>query len=85
MSQTILAEYSLTGINSARAVEKGLAEADWYTCPLPKDAMRNLLERRDGPAIRDTLIWFSLLLGFGFWAYCWWGSVWQSFPSRCMA
>jgi Na+-transporting NADH:ubiquinone oxidoreductase subunit F len=80
MSQTIIADYSLTGVNSNLAVEKGLAEADWYTCPVPKAAMRNLLERRDGPAIRDTLIWFLLLFGFGFWGYCWWGSLWAILP-----
>ena len=27
--------------------------------------MRELLERRDGPAIRDTLLWFALLIGAG--------------------
>src|ERR1035441_9231227 len=80
MSQTILADYSLTGVDSALAVEKGLAEAEWYTCPVSKAAMRSLLERHDGPAIRDTLIWFSLLFGFGFWGYCWWGSLWAIIP-----
>ena len=25
--------------------------------------MRELLERRDGPALRDTLLWFGLLIG----------------------
>src|ERR1039458_974513 len=80
MSQTIIADYSLTGVNSILAVEKGHAEADWYTCAVPKAAMRSLLERRDGPAIRDTLIWFLLLFGFGFWAYCWWGSLWAIVP-----
>ena len=75
MSQTAAVDYSLTGANSALAVEKGLAEADWYTCPVPKAEMRKLLERRDGPAVRDTLLWFALLFGFGFWAYSWWGSA----------
>jgi Na+-transporting NADH:ubiquinone oxidoreductase subunit F len=42
--------------------------------------MRSLLERYDGPAIRDTLIWFSLLFGFGFRGYCWWGSLWAIIP-----
>ena len=36
------------------AIERGLAEADWYQCPVPRETMRSLLERRDGPAIRDT-------------------------------
>ena len=39
-------DYSLTGVNAARAVEKGLAEADWYQCPVPRATMRKLLELR---------------------------------------
>ena len=74
------ADYSLTGINSTLAVETGLAEADWYTCPVPKAEMRKLLERRDGPALRDTLIWFALLAGLGYWAYSWWGGIWALIP-----
>ena len=62
-----LKDYSLTGANAARAVELGLAEADWYQCPVPRAEMRKLLERRDGPAVRDTLIWFGLIIGFGVW------------------
>ncbi len=72
--------YSLTGENAARAIERGLAEADWYQCPVPRATMRRLLERRDGPAIRDTLIWFGLLLGFGFATYLLWPSWWAVIP-----
>jgi sialate O-acetylesterase len=43
-------DYSLTGENATRAVELGLAEADWYQTPVPRPALRRLLERRDGPA-----------------------------------
>ncbi len=57
--------YSLTGVNATRAVEQGLAEADWYQCPVPRATIRQLLERRDGPAIRDTLLWFALIIGSG--------------------
>ena len=56
-------DYSLTGVNSTLAVERGLAEAEWYQCPVPRETMRSLLERRDGPAIRDTILWFALILG----------------------
>jgi MocE subfamily Rieske [2Fe-2S] domain protein len=54
-------DYSLTGVNSVLAVEKGLAEADWYQCPVPRETLRKLLERRDGPALRDTILWFALI------------------------
>ncbi len=73
-------DYSLTGVNATLAVEKGLAEADWYQCPVPRETMRKLLERRDGPAIRDTLLWFALLLGSGYATYALWGSWWAIFP-----
>ena len=69
-------DYSLTGVNAALAVEKGLAEAEWYQCPVPRETMRRLLERRDGPAIRDTLLWFALIIGLGVATYLLWGSWW---------
>jgi Na+-transporting NADH:ubiquinone oxidoreductase subunit F len=69
-------DYSLTGVNATLAVEKGLAEADWYQCQVPRGTMRSLLERRDGPAIRDTLLWFALILASGVATYLlrhtWW-------------
>jgi Na(+)-translocating NADH:ubiquinone oxidoreductase F subunit len=73
-------DYSLTGVNSKLAIEKGLAEADWYQSPVPRDEMRQLLERRDGPAIRDSLLWFAMI---GFCAYLtWWlwGLWWAILP-----
>jgi Na+-transporting NADH:ubiquinone oxidoreductase subunit F len=73
-------DYSLTGVNASLAVEKGLAEADWYQCPVPRETMRKLLERRDGPAIRDTILWFALILGLGFATYALWGSWWALLP-----
>jgi len=73
-------DYSLTGVNAARAVEKGLAEADWYQCHVPRESMRQLLERRDGPAARDTLLWFGLILSLGYLTYKLWPSWWAALP-----
>ncbi len=73
-------DYSLTGVNSALAVEKGLAEADWYQCPVPRETMRKLLERHDGPAIRDTLLWFGLILGSAYATYILWPTGWAVLP-----
>jgi MocE subfamily Rieske [2Fe-2S] domain protein len=73
-------DYSLTGVNATLAVEKGLAEADWYQCAVPRETMRKLLERRDGPAIRDTILWFVLILGSGAATYALWGSWWVIAP-----
>lgn len=79
-SPTEKLDYSLTGTNATRAVEKGLAEAEWYQCPVPPETMRRLLERRDGPAIRDTLIWFALLFGTAYATYLLWGTWWTVLP-----
>jgi Na+-transporting NADH:ubiquinone oxidoreductase subunit F len=74
--QPVSPDYSLTGVNAALAVEKGLAEADWYQSYVPREAMRKLLVRRDGPAIRDTLLWFVLQFSSGYATYLfrdhWW-------------
>jgi Na+-transporting NADH:ubiquinone oxidoreductase subunit F len=73
-----LSDYSLVGKDTALAVEKGLAEATWYTSPVPKEKMRELLQRRDWPAIRDTILWFALIIGSGWAGYKLWqaGSWW---------
>ena len=73
-------DYSLTGVNSTKAVEKGLAEAEWYQSPVPREIMRGLLQRRDGPAIRDTILWFALILSAGLMTYALWGSWWAILP-----
>jgi MocE subfamily Rieske [2Fe-2S] domain protein len=75
-----LTDYSLTGNNGAVAIEQGLAEAEWYTCPVPKAQMRQLLERRDGPAIRDTILLVALLVGTGYATGALWGSWWAAIP-----
>ncbi len=73
-------DYSLVGEDARLAREKGLAGAQWYSPPVPKDKMRELLQRRDGPAIRDTLLWFGLLIVFGLSGYILWGSPWVVVP-----
>ncbi|HKF24711.1 MAG TPA: fatty acid desaturase, partial [Candidatus Acidoferrum sp.] len=67
--------YVLSRESSELALAKGLAEASWYRTPVPKAAFRQLLERRDGPAVRDTLLWFSLIAATGYWAWRWWGEL----------
>jgi Na+-transporting NADH:ubiquinone oxidoreductase subunit F len=69
-------DYSLTGVKAVLAAEKGLAEAHWYQCDVSREAIRKLLVRRDGPAIRDTLPWCALLFSSGHATYLlrdnWW-------------
>jgi MocE subfamily Rieske [2Fe-2S] domain protein len=42
--------------------------------------MRTLLERRDGPAILNTLLWFALILGTGVATYALWPTWWAFIP-----
>ncbi len=77
-----LSDYSLVGKDTELAIEKGLAEATWYQSPVTKEKMRELLQRRDWPAIRDTILWFALIIGFGWVGYKLWmaGSWWAVVP-----
>lgn len=69
-------DYSLTGPENAAARAKGLAGAAWYRCAVPRGRMKQLMQRRDGPAIRDTILWFAAIVGSGLIAYQSWGTWW---------
>ena len=76
----MLKDYSLRGDESRKAIEMRLAEAVWYQSPVPRDKMRELLVRKNGPAIRDTLIWFGLIFGSGYMVYVLWGTWFVLIP-----
>ena len=78
--EDIKRDYSLIGTETKRAIEIGLADAEWYKSPVARAKMRELLVRKDGPAIRDTMLWFSLILGSGYLVFLWWGSWLALFP-----
>lgn len=69
-------DYRLTGPEGQRAVERGLVSATWYACPVPRARLKELMRRRDGPAIRDTLLWFALLGTSGAAGWWTWGTWW---------
>lgn len=69
-------DYRLNGESTRVALARGLADAQWYRSPVPKAQMRQLLQRRNGPAVRDTAIWFALLGLTGFAMAQTWGSGW---------
>ena len=58
-------DYSLVGKVGQRAVEIGLASAEWYHSDVPRKVIKELMQRSDGPALRDTALWFALLAGTG--------------------
>ncbi|MCA3507782.1 MAG: fatty acid desaturase family protein [Rhodobacter sp.] len=72
-------DYSLVGPDSRRAVEIGLASAEWYHSDVPRAVMKDLMKRTDGPAIRDTILWFALLIG-GAWGGIYFWGTWACVP-----
>ncbi len=72
-------DYSLTGPDSRRAIEIGLASAEWYHSEVPRAVMKDLMKRTDGPAIRDTILWFALLIG-GAWCGIYFWGTWACVP-----
>ena len=43
----------VTKQEAARAAEKGLVSASWYQSPISRKRMKELMQRRDGPALRE--------------------------------
>ena len=78
-AQLLTLDYSLTGERSKQAIANGLAHvsgAKWYVSPIPRKRMKELMARSDGPALRDTAIWFGLILTFGALGIVTWGTWW---------
>jgi len=69
-------DYSLVGRDAAWAVESGLATAEWYHTEIPRKQMKALMQREDGPAIRDTIIWLGAFVVFAAGGIWFWGSWW---------
>jgi fatty acid desaturase len=69
-------DYSLVGEDARHAVERGLAASEWYHTDIPRKQMKELMQRSDGPAIRDMAIWLGLLVAFGAAGAALWGSWW---------
>jgi fatty acid desaturase len=69
-------DYDLMGESGRSAVETGLAAAEWYHTDIPRKQMKELMQRSDGSAIRDTIIWLGVMAlsaagGIWFWG-TWW-------------
>jgi fatty acid desaturase len=69
-------DYSLTGPLNERAQKVGLASADWYKTDIPRARMKELMQRSDGPATRDTLLWIAGLIATGGLGAYFWGTWW---------
>ncbi|MBB5551070.1 fatty acid desaturase family protein [Rhizobium sp. MC63] len=69
-------DYGLTGASARQAVEAGLVAAEWYHTEVPRKLMKELMQRSDQPAIRDTILWAVLHVAFAAGGIWFWGSWW---------
>src|SRR5260370_18894366 len=74
-----LGRYSLTGPENRAAADAGLAGGAWFRSAVPRKRMKELMQRSDYPAVRDTIVWLGLILLSGglrttFWLvwHSWW-------------
>ena len=77
-------DYSLLGPDAQRAVETGLAAAEWYHTDVPRRDMKALMQRTDGPAIRDTVILYGSMIvlagiGIALWPSLWSAPFWLAY------
>ena len=68
--------YRLVGGAGERARARGFVNAAWYRTPLPRPVLKELTRRSDAAAIRDTLVWYCLILAAGTLAVLSLGTVW---------
>lgn len=57
-------DYNLLGTDADRAKQRGLVSAEWYRTPIERATMKVLRKRTDGPAVRDTVVLFGLMILF---------------------
>ncbi len=69
-------DYSLAGVDSRFATERGLVEAEWFRPPIDPERLRELQVRSNARAARDVLAWFGLIGLFGYLAWAALGTWW---------
>lgn len=70
-------DYSLVGLDTKRAEERGLATAEWYHTPIPRKRMKELMKRTDERATRDILIWLAVFVVSAVGGFLTWGTWWS--------
>lgn len=77
-------DYALLGRDAKEAEEIGLVSAQWYHTDIPRKEMKQLMQRSDQPAIRDTVILFAVMLfsaamGIYLWPSWWSAPFWLAY------
>ena len=70
-------DYSMLGEDARRAVESGLAAAEWYHTDIPRKEMKDLMQRSNAPAIRDTIVLFGCMAMFAGLGIYLWPTAWS--------
>lgn len=71
-------DYSLTGPAAQDAAKKGLANPSWYRPKVDPQAIRELMEKSDAIALRDTAIWIAVMVVSACIAVALWPSWWSA-------
>lgn len=58
---TAVRDYSIVGPESAAAADRGLANGQWFQANIEPARLRELMERSNGRAGADALVWFGLI------------------------
>ncbi|MDR7377543.1 fatty acid desaturase [Rhodoferax ferrireducens] len=69
-------DYHLISGAGERAKAAGLVNASWYKCAVPRARMKQLMQREDAQAIRDTVLWYALIIAAGAVLVATWGTAW---------
>lgn len=71
-------DYSLTGDAAQRAVETASANPKWFRPDVDPKAIRELMQKSDAIALRDTVIWLGAMLMLAGLAVALWPSWWST-------
>jgi fatty acid desaturase len=77
-------DYNPFGPDAERAVAEGLTAAEWYHTEVPRKVMKDLMARSDGPAIRDTILYYGAMIvlagiGIALWPSWWSAPFWLAY------
>ncbi len=67
-----MSDYKLSDVATERARQNGWVNAQWFTPDVSRPVLKNLMQRNNKNALRDTALWLILLIASGtLMAYCW--------------
>ncbi len=77
-------DYSLTGPTGRVAVESRIANPAWFRPSVDPEAIRDLMEKSDAIALRDTVIWLGAMaltagIGIALWPSWWSAPFWLAY------